>query len=130
MGWLGEPWPEIDQGAASPFSPRCTKDLIEEGLFALQRERFTTLELVFFDTTSIDFEGEGGESVGRPGNSQDHRPDCKQMIVGVVLDGEGHPLCCELWPGNTTDVQTLIPIVERLRRRFVIGESALLPTGA
>jgi transposase len=126
MGWLGEPLPEIDQGAASPFSPRCTKDLIEEGLFALKGERFTTLELVFFDTPSIYFEGEGGESVGQHGNSKDHRPDCKQMIVGVVLDGEGHPLCCELWPGNTTDVQTLIPIVERLRRRFVIGEVCIV----
>jgi transposase len=126
MGWLGEPLPEIDQGGASPFSPRCTKDLIEEGLFALQRERFTPLELVFFDTTSIYFEGEGGESVGQHGNSKDHRPDCKQMIVGVVLDGEGHPLCCELWPGNTTDVQTLIPIMERLRRRFVIGEVCIV----
>jgi len=33
--------------------------------------------------------------------------------VGVVLDGEGRPLCCELWPGNVTDVKTLIPIVDR-----------------
>jgi transposase len=126
MGWLGEPLPEIDQGAASPFSPRCTKDLIEEGLFALKGERFTTLELVFFDTTSIYFEGEGGESVGQHGNSKDHRPECKHMIVGVVLDGEGHPLGCELWPGNTTDVQTLIPSVERLRRRFVVGEVGIV----
>jgi transposase len=64
--------------------------------------------------------------VGRHGNSQDHRPDCKPRIVGVILDGEGHPLCCELWPGNTTDVQTLIPIVERLRRRFVLGEVCIV----
>src|SRR6516162_11519644 len=48
------------------------------------------------------------------------RPDERQMVVGAVLDGEGRPLCCELWPGNTTDVTTLIPIVDRLWRRFRI----------
>jgi hypothetical protein len=31
------------------------------------------------------------------------------MVVGAVLDGQGRPICCELWPGNTTDVTTLIP---------------------
>lgn len=43
------------------------------------------------------------------------------MVVGVVIDGQGRPLCCELWPGNVTDVKTLIPIVDRLRGRFRIG---------
>ena len=42
------------------------------------------------------------------------------MVVAAVLDGEGRPLCCELWPGNTTDVTTLVPIVDRLRSRFGI----------
>jgi transposase len=41
--------------------------------------------------------------------------------VGLVLDGKGHPVCCEMWPGNTTDVTTLVPIVDRLRKRFGIG---------
>ena len=58
--------------------------------------------------------------LGEYGHSKDHRPDRKQMIVGVVLDGDGRPLCCELWPGNVTDVRTLIPIVDRLRKRFQI----------
>jgi len=126
MGWLGEPRPESEQGSATPFGPRCTKDLIEEQLFAQRRDLFSTLELVFFDTTSIYFEGAGGESVGQYGHSKDHRPDLKQMVVGVVLDSEGHPICCELWPGNTTDVQTLLPIVERLRKRFAIGEVCIV----
>jgi transposase len=42
------------------------------------------------------------------------------MVVGVVLDGEGRPLCCELWPGNVTDVKTLVPVVDRLQQRFRI----------
>jgi transposase len=126
MAWLGEELAEQEQEGASAFTPRCTKDVLEEKLFERNKDLFSSLSLVFFDTTSIYFEGEGGESLGRRGNSKDHRPDLKQMVVGAVLDGEGHPICCELWPGNTTDVQTLIPIVERLRRRFGIGSVCIV----
>ena len=118
MAWLGE---ELDnQRAATPFAPRCTKDLIEEALHQRCRDLFTNLDVVFFDTTALYFEGEGGETLGRYGHSKDHRPDLKQMVVGAVLDGEGRPICCELWPGNVTYVKTLMPILDRLRRRFGI----------
>ncbi len=40
------------------------------------------------------------------------------MVVGIVLDSEGNPILSELWPGNTTDVKSLVPIVDRLRQRF------------
>jgi Transposase DDE domain len=118
MAWLGEELPEDQQTGKTPFAPRCTKDRIEEAVFAHRRDLFTDLQLVFFDTTSIYFEGDGGEDLGQRGFSKDHRPDLYQMIVGAVLDGQGRPICCELWPGNTTDVTTLIPVVDRLRSRF------------
>jgi transposase len=118
MGFLGEPL--ADQSGASDFAPRCNKDLIEEDLFKMWRDLFTGLELVFFDTTSIYFEGEGGESIGQRGFSKDHRPDLKQMVVAVVINDEGRPICCEMWPGNTTDVSTLKTISQQMRRRFNI----------
>lgn len=121
MAWLGEPLGGDEQDGATPFAPRCIKDQIEEGLFHRRRDLFSELALVFYDTTSIYFEGCGGETLGQYGHSKDHRPDRLQMVVGVVLDGYGRPLCCELWPGNTTDVKTLLPIVDRLRKRFAIG---------
>lgn len=77
---------------------------------------------MFFDTISLYFEGEGGETLGGYGYSKDHRADLKQMVVGAVLDGEGHPVCCELWPGNTCDVTSLIPVTERLQHRFGVAE--------
>jgi len=120
MAWLGEELPATEQAHATPFAPRTTKDLIEEALFARRRDLFTTLDLVFFDTTSIYFEGDGGETLGEHGYSRDHRPDLCQMVVAAVLDAEGHPVCCELWPGNTTDAKTLLPVVDRLRGRFGI----------
>jgi hypothetical protein len=121
MAWLGEVLPERHQGGRTPFAPRCVKDRIEERLFAMRRDLFTELALVFFDTTSLYFEGRGGQSLGCRGKSKDHRPDLNQMVVGLVIDGEGRPICCEMWPGNTTDVKTLIPVVDRLRKRFHVG---------
>lgn len=124
MFWLGE---ELDdQKDATPFSPRCTKDLIEEELFLQHHDLFSNLDLVFFDTTSIYFEGCGGETIGARGHSKDHRPDLKQMVVGVILDDTGYPICCEMWPGNTADVKTLIPVMDRLRERFSVSNVCVI----
>ena len=124
MALLGEETDE--QRDATPFSPRCVKDLVEERMFHGQRHLFHGLDLVFFDTTSLYFEGRGGESLGQKGFSKDHRPDLNQMVVGAVLDSRGRPLCCEMWPGNTTDVKTLLPVAERIRKRFQVGRFCLV----
>jgi len=87
MAWLGEELPETEQAGATPFAPRCVKDLIEE----------------------------------HRGHSKDHRPELAQMVLGVVIDADGRPVCTEMWPGNTADVSALLPIVDRLRSRFAIG---------
>ena len=124
MTFLGEQ--TEDQKDATPFAPRCMKDLIEEGIFFERRDLFTGLDLVFFDTTSMYFEGEGGETLGQRGHSKDHRPDLNQVVVGVVIDTNGKPVCCEIWPGNTADVKTLIPVVDRIRGRFHIGQFCIV----
>src|SRR5437868_5285644 len=119
MAFLGD---AIEQLEKPTGAVRCNKDLIEEALFERRRDLFTEVELVFFDTTSLYFEGRGGESIGQRGHTKDHRPDLKQMIVGMALDVEGRPICCEMWPGNTADVTTLLPVVKRMRKRFRIRE--------
>jgi transposase len=120
MAFLGQ---EIEpKGPKTLGSPRCVKDLIEEELFERRRDLFTEVDLVFFDTTSLYFEGRGGESIGKRGHNKDHRPDLYQMVVGMALDVEGRPICCEMWPGNTADVKTLIPVVKRMRERFRLRE--------
>ncbi len=126
MAWLGEQLTHDEQKGRTPFAPRCRKDQVEEDLFAQRRDLLTTLDLVFFDTTSIYFEGEGGATLGQYGHSKDSRPDLKQMVVGMIIDGEGRPVSCELWPGNTTDVKTLIPIADRLQKRFGVGRICLV----
>jgi hypothetical protein len=94
------------------------KDAVEESLYEKRRDLFTQVTLAFFDTTSLYFEGEGGETLGQYGHSKDHRPDLKQMIVGAVLTGDGRPVCCEMWPGDHADAKALLPVVDRVRERF------------
>ena len=126
MAWLGEELPKDQQTGATLVAPRTIKDLVEEDLFARKRDLFSDLALVFFDTTSIYFEGEGGATIGQRGHSKDHRPDLKQMVVGIVLDQHGNPICSELWPGNAADVKSLVPMVERLQNRFGIGSVCIV----
>jgi transposase len=83
------------------------------------------------DTTSLSFYGavslqptglsRGGDSLGAYGHSKDHRADLKQMILAVVIDGDGRPICTEMLPGNIADVTVLLPVIDRLRERFHIG---------
>jgi transposase len=121
MAFLGEEAQPKEQNPKSG-PRRCLKDQIEETLFERRRDLFTEVDLVFFDTTSIYFEGEGGERLGERGHSKDHRPDLCQMVVGLAVDVQGRPICCELWPGNTADVTILKPVVERMRQRFRLRE--------
>ena len=121
MAWLGEELPEAGPTGAAPFAPRCVKDLIEERLVERRRDLFSELRLVVMDTTTLAFVGTGGATLGRRGHSKDHRPELMQMVLGLALDGEGRPICTEMWPGNTADVGVLLPIIDRLRTRFAIG---------
>ena len=123
MAWLGE---ELADQSGATRAPRRVKDVIEEALFARRRTLFSDLSVVLFDTTSLMFYGAGGETLGRRGKSKDHRPELRQVVVGVVLDGEGRPICSETWPGNATDVTALRPVVTRLRERFGIGRMCVV----
>jgi hypothetical protein len=109
MAWLGQ-----------------VQDEVEERLFTRNRNLFTGLDVVFFDTTSLYFEGHGGESLGRHGYSKDGCPEERQMIVGAVVDATGRPISCPMWPGNTSDVTTLKPVIERLRDRFGVKDMVVV----
>jgi transposase len=118
MAFLGEE--TEDQQDRTPFTPRCIKDVIEEELYHRNSDLFTGVDLFFFDTTSLYFEGDGGDTLGQKGHTKDHRPDLNQMVVGTLINDEGRPICCETWPGNTTDVKTLLPVADRLKKRFSV----------
>ena len=64
--------------------------------------------------------------MGQKGPSKDHRPDLNQMVVGVMIDSTGKPVCCEMWPGNMADVNSLIPVTHRIRSRFHPGQFCIV----
>lgn len=101
---------------------------IEENLFFRGKDLFTpSPDLLFFDTTSVYFEGEGPVGdMARYGFSKDKRPDRKQIIVGVVLTMEGTPLAHHVFPGNTPDAAAFSAVIEQMRNRFGIKRVILV----
>ena len=116
MAWLGE----------KTGDDRLMTELIEEALYRHRQPLFGELSVAFFDTTSLYFEGRGGATLGQRGFSKDFRPQLHQVVLGIVLDGHDRPIASFLWPGNTADVTTLLPVVERLRTRFGIGRACVV----
>ena len=76
-------------------------------------------DLLLYDVTSTYFEGEAAmNSMARRGYSRDHRPDCKQVCIGLVVSKCGMPLGYEVFAGNRSDVTTLQEIVETMEQRY------------
>jgi transposase len=96
------------------------KDALERHL----KERLGTLfqleyDLLLYDVTSTYFEGQADRNtLAARGYSRDHRPDCKQVCIGLVVSREGYPLGYEVFAGNRADVTTLREVVERMERRY------------
>jgi transposase len=96
------------------------KDALEQHL----KERLGTLfkleyDLLLYDVTSTYFEGQAdGNTLAARGYSRDHRPDCKQVCIGLVVSREGYPLGYEVFAGNRSDVTTLREIVARMEQRY------------
>ena len=92
---------------------------IETGLAERERELFALEEtIILYDLSSTYFEGiAANNKKAAHGYSRDHRPDCKQVVVGLVLDGEGFPKAHEVFTGNTKDDNSMTQMLDSLDRR-------------
>ena len=94
------------------------KENIEGFLYNKLCNLFTLkLNLVFYDTTSSYFEGEG-PSMAKHGNSKDHRPDKHQIVIGLLVTDEGIPIAHEVFPGDKPDKATVVKAIDDLKKRF------------
>ena len=75
-------------------------------------------DLLLYDVTSTYFEGVADPLIAKRGYSRDHRPDCVQINIALVVSREGMPLGYEIFAGNTTDVTTVQQIVESMEDKF------------
>ncbi len=96
------------------------KTALEQHLVARLGELFALdYDLLLYDVTSTYFEGQAvGNPLAQRGHSRDHRPDCKQVCVALVVSREGMPVGYELFAGNRTDVTTVEEIVEAMEARY------------
>lgn len=100
------------------------KDALEAHLSKRYGELFAVEnEVLLYDVTSTYFEGQAnGNELAKRGYSRDHRPDCKQVCIALVVSFDGFPLGYEVFAGNTHDSTTLQQIVETMERRHgVLG---------
>lgn len=97
-------------------------DQIEEALFRTTCQiTGDELDLVLFDTTATYFEGEGVHTdILQLGHSKDHRPDRKQIIVGVLMTGNGIPVSHAVFDGNTADAPAFREVIIEFEQRFKI----------
>jgi transposase len=96
------------------------KEALEKHLRSRIGELFDVqYDLLLYDVTSTYFEGLAERNPqARRGHSRDHRPDCKQVCIALVVTRQGIPLAHEVFDGNRTDVTTVREIVETIERRF------------
>src|SRR6266446_3781802 len=97
---------------------------LEQHLVARLGELFALdYDLLLYDVTSIYFEGLAeANPLARRGHSRDHRPDCKQVCLALVVTREGMPLGYEVFAGNRTDVTTVEEIVEAMEARYGLAQ--------
>src|ERR1035438_7492106 len=78
-----------------------------------------TYDLLLYDLTSTYFEGEMAQAPkAKHGYSRDKRPDCRQVVIAVVLSPEGFPLAYEIMPGNTSDKTTLQLFLQKIQAQY------------
>ena len=83
-------------------------------------------EVLFFDATTLYFEVNNSDDLRKNGWSKDGKSQHVQVVLALVQTAEGLPIGYELFPGNTADVSTLLPVVRKLQGRFDISRTTLV----
>ena len=106
---------------------------IEKELANNERTMFNLDQTVYlYDLTSTYFEGQCLENPkAKRGYSRDKRPDCLQVVIGLVLNRDGFPLCHEIFDGNIRDSKTLPGMLDRLDERIglKVGQTVVVDRG-
>lgn len=96
------------------------KEALEKHLSEKWKDLFdASFEVLLYDLTSTYFEGDVQDvSQARRGYSRDHRPDCKQIVIALIVTTEGFPLSYEVFDGNRVDVTTLREVLDSVEKKY------------
>jgi transposase len=97
------------------------KDMVEKSFFEKTRTLFkSAVSIVFYDLTTLYFESQQADALKKYGYSKDNKTDCVQVVIGLVINQEGLPISYHLFPGNTYEGKTVVPVLNRLKKDFLL----------
>ena len=123
----------LDQLHRDPYWDRPHRAAIESALFEREQTLFNLDRTVFlYDLTSTYFEGQAARNPkAKRGYSRDQRPDCKQVVVGLVVNRDGFPIAHEVFEGNTQDRKTVGKMLDLIDQRVGLepGQTVVVDRG-
>ena len=97
------------------------KDMVEKSFFKKTRSLFkSSVSVVFYDLTTLYFESQQADALRKYGYSKDNKTDCVQVVIGLVINRDGLPISYHLFPGNTFEGKTVVPVLEKLKKDFLL----------
>ena len=102
------------------------KDSLQLHLHQKMKEKFErSTELVYYDVTNYYFEIDRPDELRKKGVSKEHRPD-PIVQMGLLMDTNGVPILYDLFPGNTNDCETLLPVLAKVKKDYGIGRTIIV----
>lgn len=102
------------------------KDSLQLHLHQKMKEKFgRSTELVYYDVTNYYFETDQQDEMRKKGVSKEHRPD-PIVQMGLLMDTKGIPILYDLFPGNSNDCQTLLPILDKVKKDYQVGRTIVV----
>ena len=97
------------------------QDMLEKCFFEKTRSLFKSpISIVFYDLTTIYFESQQADALRRYGYSKDNKTDCVQVVLGLGINQDGLPISYHLFPGNTFEGKTVVPVLNKLKKDFLL----------
>lgn len=125
-------WKQLEQYYRTLDGLYKAKDDIEKDIYRRLRDIFgLKVDIVFYDITSLYFEGEGPEGLAEFGKSKDGKNRNRQILLGVVM-ASGWPVAHHVFSGNTSEKTTVVNVIDDLKKRFdiqniiFIGDSGMI----
>lgn len=102
------------------------KDSLKLYLHRQMKNKFgRSTDLVYYDVTNYYFETDRQDGMKRKGVSKEHRPN-PIVQMGLLMDTKGIPIAYDLFPGNTNDCETLMPILDQIKRDYEVGRTIVV----
>ncbi|MCF6268161.1 MAG: IS1634 family transposase [Melioribacteraceae bacterium] len=99
------------------------KEAIEKELFERNRNLFNMqVDIVFYDVTTYHFESQRADDLRDFGFSKANKINEVQVVMGLIIDREGRPIGYELFPGNTFEGKTMLNLLEKLKKIFMLNQ--------